>query len=98
MSVIVEEMWELLNQVSDETGEQRLKGGYVLKYEGWSSICIPTRYKNEEAMRNYGTRQSDKILTEWRRVMIRRGYGVVEEGHDERLGLYGVTYALYRRV
>ena len=94
---IDEQVWKTLDEVSDETGELKLDG-YVLKYEGWSASCFDLRFKYDESMRNYASRQSPKIHREWNAEMTKRGYKAVMLGHDEHLGLYGVTYALYRRI
>lgn len=37
---IWEQTWELLEEVSDESGEHDLGEGYLLKYEGWGEICV----------------------------------------------------------
>ena len=94
---IHEQLQDALDQVSDETGELELDG-HILKYEGWSPVCIPTHYKSTQAMINYGIRQSSKIHKEWDKEMHKRGYKALYHEHDEHRGLYGVTYALYRRA
>jgi hypothetical protein len=33
-------VWNTLEEVSDESGEDDLEGGYLLKYEGWSGVCV----------------------------------------------------------
>jgi len=93
---IDEQMWKALDEVSDETGELELNEHWLLRYEGWSSSCFPTRLP-ENFFVNYATRQSPKIHKEWNAEMNQRGYKAIELGHDENLGLYGVTYALYQR-
>ena len=95
---IDEQMWETLDDISDEAGEFQLDERWLLKYEGWSAGCFPPRLKTEEAMINYAIRQSPKIHKEWNTELTKRGYKALMIGHDEHLGLYGVTYALYRRV
>ena len=97
-----EQIRDTLDQISDESGEFELNGPtgqqYVLKYEGWSPTCIPVAYTaSEQSMKDYGVRQSSKIHREWDNEMHKRGYRAVYHEHDEHLGLYGVTYALYRR-
>ena len=37
---IINSLWDILGEVSDETGEEELGEGYLLKYEGWSEICF----------------------------------------------------------
>ena len=96
MTAIIDEMWDVLSQVSDEVGEANLgpSGEYIVKYEGWSPNCIPSRYKSGEAMIGYGTRRSSGIHKEWKKEMESRGYSLVEVGHEAPQGLYGVTYGL----
>jgi len=92
---IDEQITETLNEVSDEVGELELDG-YILRYEGWSSSCFPSKLP-ENFFVSYAIRQSSKIHREWNTEMTKRGYKAVSLGHDENLGLYGVTYALYKR-
>ena len=89
------QMWSALDEISDEAGELELDK-YVLKYEGWSPMCFPTKLP-ENFWANYAARQSPKIHKEWNTQMLQRGYKSVLHGHDEHLGLYGVTYALYKK-
>ena len=93
---IDEQMWETLDEISDETGELELSEHWMLKYEGWSPECFPPKLP-ENFFVNYAIRQSPKIHREWNVEMTRRGYKAVMLDHDEHLGLYGVTYALYKR-
>lgn len=90
---IQELMREILDEISDETGETNLGEGYILKYEGWSPMCFPKRPSTR-----YAEQQALKIHKEWREFMHKRNYMVVDEGHDSHQGLYGVTYALYKKV
>ena len=94
---IPKEMWEILDQISDETGEHQLDNNYILRYEGWSPSCFPPKLP-ENFFVNYAIRQSPKIHKEWSAEMTKRGYKAIMIGHDENLALYGVTYALYRRT
>ncbi len=32
-------VWEILDEISDESGEDDLSEGYLLKYEGWGGVC-----------------------------------------------------------
>ena len=91
-----EQMWNTLDEVSDEVGELELDG-YILKYEGWSASCFPPKLP-ENFFISYAIRQSPKIHKEWDAEMQKRHYKAVSLGHDEHLGLYGVTYALYGRT
>jgi len=92
---IDEQMWNALDEVSDETGELELDG-HILKYEGWSPSCFPSKLP-ENFFVSYAIRQSSKIHKEWNAEMQKRNYKLVIADHDENLGLYGVTYALYQR-
>lgn len=42
-------VWEMLEQVSDEVGEEELGNGYVLKYEGWGGACVDDAWLTVEA-------------------------------------------------
>ena len=33
-------VWDKLEEVSDENGEDELGEGYLLKYEGWGGVCV----------------------------------------------------------
>ena len=90
-------MWEVLDQISDETGHTLLNNQYLLKYEGWSPSCFPPKLP-ENFFVSYAIRQSPKIHKEWNAEMTKRGYKVVLADHDEHLALYGCTYALYKKV
>jgi len=94
---IDQQMWETLDEVSDETGELQLNDAWLLKYEGCSASCFPPKLP-ENFFVNYAIRQSPKIHKEWNAEMTKRGYKAVMLGHDENLGLYGVTYVLYKRT
>jgi len=85
---------EILNEVSDEVGQEQI-GQYLLKYEGWSPNCFPANYRNENAMYNYAARQTPKIVKEWQQVLP--NYALLESGYQEESGLYGVTYAIFKR-
>jgi hypothetical protein len=37
---VINEMWQILIEVSDEVGEQEVGHGYLLKYEGWGGFCV----------------------------------------------------------
>ena len=93
---IPKEMWEILDQISDETGELQLNEHHVLRYEGWSPSCFPPKLP-ENFFVNYAIRQSPKIHKEWNAEMNKRGYKTIMTGHDENLSLYGCTYALYKK-
>ena len=95
---ITNEMWEVLDSISDEVGEQPIEDRYLLKYEGWSPSCFPSSIRTEGAMRNYASERTPSVLREWDSNMRKRGYVPTQErAYDDHLGLYGVTYALYRR-
>ena len=94
---IDQQMQETLDEISDETGELQLNDAWLLKYEGWSASCFPPKLP-ENFFVNYAIRQSPKIHKEWGTEMKQRGYKPMLADHDEHLGLYGVTYALYKRT
>lgn len=94
---ITHKIGEILDEISDEIGEEQLDPIHILKFEGWSPSCMPESIlsKGEHAMSLYAERQAPKIHREWRKEMSTRGYKMVKEGHEPGKGLYGVTWALY---
>jgi len=46
---IWEQVWGTLEEISDESGEEELGEGYLLKYEGWGGICVEDIWANVEA-------------------------------------------------
>ena len=93
------QMWEALDQISDETGHMPLGDNYVLFFEGWSLECFPSYIigRDEQDLLDYASDFAPKIHKEWSAKMRKSGYKCALRGHDEHLGLYGVTYALYQR-
>lgn len=43
------QVWEILDEISDESGEDDLGEGYLLKYEGWGGICVEEMWAKVEA-------------------------------------------------
>jgi len=43
------QVWETLEQISDEAGEEKLGNGYILKYEGWGGACVEDAWLTVEA-------------------------------------------------
>ena len=47
------EIWKLvsdtLEEISDESGDEDLGEGYLLKYEGWSGVCVEEVWVEVEA-------------------------------------------------
>ena len=37
---IWKQVWEILEEISDESGEDDLDKDYLLKYEGWGGVCV----------------------------------------------------------
>ena len=95
---IDEQMWQTLDEISDEIGHTPLGDDYVLFFEGWSPECFPSFVGGDEQdMINYAIDFAPKVHREWNAKMRPMGYKRVLHGHDENLGLYGITYALYKR-
>ena len=97
---IDEQMWKALDQISNEVGHTPLGDNYVLFFEGWSPECFPSFVSggDEQDMIDYAIDFAPKVHKEWKVKMHKQGYRCVLTGHDEHLGLYGVTYALYQRT
>ena len=52
---IWEKVWNSLEEISDESGEDDLGEGYLLKYEGWSGVCVEEVWaKVEERQKREG--------------------------------------------
>ena len=88
-----EQMWNVLDQLSDETGEVELNC-YTLMYESYSPICFPPKLP-ENFWRHVAAQREPTLIREWN---AKKHQKPIVQGHDEHLGLYGVTYALYRRT
>jgi len=84
---------EILEEVSDETGEEEFGNGFLLKYEGWSPTCFPKNLPESE-YESYAEDKTEEILKEWKRDLAKRGYYFLDGGYL-RSGLYGVTWALF---
>lgn len=94
--------WEIISEVSDEVGTEE-NGEYLLLYEGWSPICFGDIYDpelsdegNEDQFYRYAEEREGQVIEEW--VAQRRGsHKLIDSGH-ESIGLYGVTWALFKRT
>ncbi|RLI41751.1 hypothetical protein DRO59_06130 [Candidatus Bathyarchaeota archaeon] len=91
----------ILEEVSDEVGEEE-NGDYILCYEGWSGICVSKVFdplksdeENEDAFYEFAEEQSGRVIEEW--VVKNKDYQLIQCGHERGLGLYGVTWALFKR-
>lgn len=42
-------VWDILYEIYDESGEENLGEGYLLKYEGWGGICVEEIWEEVEA-------------------------------------------------
>jgi len=82
---------KFLDEISDEVGEVE----FVLKYEGWSPTCFPDML-DEVQYEDYAEMESYRIIDAWNKSMLEGGYAYVDGGYREG-GLYGVTWALYRK-
>jgi len=98
---IWEWVWDTLNEISDEVGIDK-NGKYLLAYEGWSWLCVskvfdPTKSDedNEDAYYEFAKVQSSEVIDEWV-GSYRDSYFLIDSGH-ESTGLYGVTWALFKK-
>jgi len=94
--------WETIAEVSDEVGSER-NGDYLLHYEGWSAFCLddvleslPPDADVEEELSDAANDRSQGVIDEWVEDNA-PDYALVESGH-ERTGLYGVTWALFKKT
>ena len=42
-------VWDTLEEVSDDSGEDDLGEGYLLRYEGWGGVCVEKVWTKTEA-------------------------------------------------
>lgn len=42
-------VWDTLEEISDDSGEDDLGEGYLLRYEGWSGVCVEKVWGRTEA-------------------------------------------------
>jgi len=94
-------MWDTLEEVSHEVDTEE-NGKYMLTYEGWSGICVSgvfdplkSEEENEDSYYKYAKDQSDDIIKEWLEE-YRETHHLIDCGY-EPIGLYGVTWALFKR-
>lgn len=116
---IWKQVWDILEEISDESGEEDIGEGYLFKYEGWGGICVEAVWRKvvteqirngeiyvesdqaeeeiEQACRRYAEEQSYKIIfDEWKPELKERGYHFIYGGYDNG-GLYGRTWALFKK-
>jgi hypothetical protein len=93
---------DTIGEISDEVGSET-KGDYLLHYEGWSAFCLddvveslPPDADVEEELFDAANDRSQGVIDEWVEDNA-PDYALVESGH-ERTGLYGVTWALFKRT
>ena len=43
------QVWDTLEEISDESGEDDLGEGYLLRYEGWGGVCVEKVWSKIEA-------------------------------------------------
>ncbi len=92
------EVYRILDSVSDECGEDELSNCDILKYEGWSGNCFSDLDKFDGDEEEYAASQTSSIVDgDWVPQMVRRKYKLIENGYEPG-GLYGVTWAIFRRV
>ena len=93
------EIYRILDKVSDECGQEELSNGDILKYEGWSANCfedIDEEFEGDEE--EYAASQTPGIVNkDWAPKMARRRCKLIESGYEPG-GLYGVTWAIFRRL
>lgn len=98
---IFKKVFDFLEGVSDEVGEKEF-GKYVLIYEGWGGVCVEESWdetksdeENEDLACEYAEGQTDSILEEWKLKYEDQGEFV--DGGYQAGGLYGVTWALFKK-
>lgn len=42
-------VWDTLGEISDDSGEDDLGEGYLLRYEGWGGVCVEKVWTKTEA-------------------------------------------------
>jgi len=103
---VLNRLWEIVDEVSDECGEEKLNDNFIVKYEGWSGSCIPLAELSlelkkpiskitEEEMKDYCMLKGLSITEEeWKSEMNKKGFEILGMGHEQK-GLYGRTWALF---
>lgn len=94
-------VWDTLEEISHEVGTEE-NGEYILVYEGWSGVCVSRVFdpkkserENEDRYYKYADEQSDDIIKEWLEG-YKETHHLIDCGY-EPIGLYGVTWALFKR-
>ena len=93
-------LWNTIEEISDEIGAEE-KGEYLLAYEGWSGLCVSKAFdpaksdeENEDAYYKFAEEQSSTVIEEW--IEEHKDHHLIDCGH-EPMGLYGVTWALFKK-
>jgi len=47
---IWKQIWSTLEEISDESGEEKIGERYLLKYEGWGGICVEDIWAKVESV------------------------------------------------
>ncbi|MEA3474879.1 MAG: hypothetical protein U9R23_00290 [Candidatus Cloacimonadota bacterium] len=94
-------IWDNLEEISDEVGIEE-NGKYLLAYEGWGGCCVSKVYdptksseENEDAYYRFAEEQSSEVIDELVGI-YKEHYFLIDSGH-ETIGLYGVTWALFKK-
>jgi hypothetical protein len=91
------------SELDGVSGEIRVvrRGPWLLAYEGWGGFCVESVWdekrsdeENEDAAYAYAEEQSPTVIREWVDKLSK--CELVESGYMPT-GLYGVTWALFRR-
>ena len=48
LPAVINRIWDILTEVSDEVGEDEIGDGYLLKYEGWGGFCVENVWSEVE--------------------------------------------------
>ena len=94
-------VWDTLGEVSDEIGIEE-NGEYLLAYEGWGGFCVSGVFdpkksdeENEESYYKFAEGESGEVIEEWIE-RYKNQYCLIDCGY-EPMGLYGVTWALFKK-
>lgn len=95
-------VWDTLAEISDEVGVEK-KGKCLLTYEGWGGICVSDVFdpnkseeENEDESYKYAEEQSSDVIEEW--IEKYKGTHCLIDLGYEPTGLYGVTWALFKKL
>lgn len=95
-------VWDTLAEISDEVGTEE-NGEYLLAYEGWGEFCFcnmhnlkKSQVDNENIFFKYAQEKSYLIINEWAEAR-KNTHSLIDSGY-EPTGLYGVTWALFKKL